>query len=275
MKNLLTASLALLSLGLFSCQKEVTDIFNNSGSSSGSQLVKIISKSGSDSSAMSFGYNSSKKLTDLNSFSVTGGTTSSFSMRAVRNAQGIIQKVIIKSDQYKQYGLDSVITAVTYQAGHYSTEVTTIDLGGISAADSVSLSYDAGGKVIKEESFFVALGSADTMSKTEYTYNGNNISTMNTYSYDASTSSYKLVDTYNYDPYDDKQSPMYFGNDAFVFGSPLFNSYNNPLKSSQTVLGATQTYTVTYTYNSANKPATAISTIQPGNTTATGTYYYQ
>lgn len=275
MKNLLTAFLALLSVGLFSCQKEVTDIFNNSGSSSGTQLVKVISKSGSDSSAMTFGYNASKKLTDLNSFSVTSGTTSSFSMRAVRNAQGIIQKVIIKSDQYQQYGLDSVITVVGYQAGHYSTEVTTIDLGGMTVADSVYLTYDAGGRVIKEESFFVALGSADTMSKTEYTYNGNNIATMKTYSYDPSTSSYTLIDTYTYDQYDDKQSPMYFGNDAFVFGSPLFDSYNNPLKSSESVLGTTQTYTITYTYNSANKPATASSIIQPGNTTATGTYYYQ
>lgn len=275
MKNLLAAGVALLCIGLFSCQKEVTDIFNNTGSSSGGQLVKVISKSGSDSSAMSFGYNSSKKLTDLNSVSVTNGNTSSFSMRAERNAQGIIQKVIIKSDQYQQYGLDSVITTVSYQAGHYSTEVTSIDLGGITAEDSVSLSYDAGGKVIKEESFFVALGSADTMSKNEYTYSGNNISSMKVYSYDPTTSSYQLVTTYTYDQYDDKLSPMYFGNDAFVFGSPLFNSYNNPLKSSQTVLGTTQTYSVTYTYNSANKPATATSTIQPGNTTATGAYYYQ
>ena len=274
MKNILTASLALLSIGMFSCQKEVKDIFA-SGGSSGNRLVKVVSKSGSDSSVLAFGYNSSNKLTSLNSLAFSGGTTTTFSLRAERNSQGIIQKVITISDQYQQYGLDSVTTIVSYQGGHYSTEVTTIDLGGITAADSVSLTYDANGKVIKEESFFVALGSADTMSKNEYTYSGNNIASMKVYSYDPSTSSYELVTTYTYDQYDDKLSPMYFGNDAFVFGSPIFDSYNNPLKSSVWTLVATQSYTTTYTYNSANKPVTATSTIQPANTTATGTYYYQ
>lgn len=275
MKNSLTAILIVLSIGLFSCQKEVKDIFA-SGGSSGNRLVKVVSKSGSDSSVLAFGYNGSNKLTSLNSVTVSGGTTSTFSMRAERNSQGIIQKVIIKNpDLYQQYGLDSVITVVGYQAGHYSTEVTTIDLGGITAADSISLTYDANGKVVREESFFVALGSADTMSKTEYTYSGNNIASIKTYSYDPSTSSYTLVENITYDQYDDKLSPMYIGNDAFVFGSPEFDSYNNPTKSSDWTLVAAQTYTTTYTYNAANKPVTATATVQPANTTVTGTYYYQ
>lgn len=277
MRNILTAVIIVLSFGMFSCQKEVDDIFATNGNSgeNGTLLTKITSKSGSDSAALSFFYNSSKKLIGFTSDIISGGMTVSVSERAQRNSVGIIQSVVYKSDQYQQLGLDSVVSVIKYSAGRYTAEVTQFDLGGIIMTDSVALIYDGSGKVIREESYMDLLGSTELTGKTEYTYNGNNLATINNYSYDASSSQFSLQETYTYDQYDDKTNPMYFGFDAFVFGSPAFYSVNNPLKSSQAGGGATSNYTTTYTYNASKKPVTAISVVQPSNITSTGNYYYQ
>jgi len=276
MRNLLTAVLAVVSLGLFSCQKEVTDVFAGSGNNGGGSnglLTKITAKTGSDSTEMLFTYNSSKKLVGLVTNMVSSGTTTTVIERAERNAQGIIQRVIYKSDSYQQLGLDSAIAVIKYVGGRYTTEVTEFDVGGIIFSDSIALSYDGAGKVIREDEYFVFLGSADVVGKTEYTYSGNNIATIKTYSWDGSAYNLEITDTY--DQYDNKVNPMYFGNEAFVFGSPVFYSTNNPVKSSQSDGTTTLTFTTSYNYNSSNKPVTAQSVTQPGGEVQTGNYYYQ
>ncbi len=268
--------LILVTMVLFSCQKEV-DFATAGGGNGGTTdvlLQKLVSRSGSDSSTLEFGYNSSKKLMTLNTTDVTSGTTSLTRERVERNSQGIIQKLIIKDDQYQQLGLDSVVTVMEYSSGRYISKVTTIDLGIAVFKDSVVLIYDGGGSVVTERIYDdLATGNYEENAKIDYTYSGNNIATIKQYSYDGST--YSLVVTYSYDEYDNKVSPMNIGFEAFVFDSPAMYSSNNPTKSSIADPGSSQTFITSYTYNSVNKPLTATSTIQPGNSTATGTYYYQ
>jgi hypothetical protein len=278
--RILIAVFALSSLVLFSCQKEADFANGNNGGGGGgnntSLLKKIVSKSGSDSSVVLFGYNSSQKLTSFDAVSAIGGVDILIQERAERNAQGIIQKLIIKSDQYTQFGIDSVVTVMNYSSGRYNSKVTTIDLGVFALVDSIALVYDATGKVVTERSYSdFGLGGYEEIGKIDYTYNGNNVASIKNYSYDSGTSSYDLLETYTYDQYDNKISPIYTGIEAFVFDSPLFYSSNNPTKSSITSSGSTETYTTTYTYNSSNKPLTGSSIIQPGNTTTTATYFYQ
>ena len=252
------------------------DIFKNNGNTGGNNsglLTKIISRAGTDSAVMLFSYNSSQKLSSFNTNIVSGGTTVSVSERAERNSQGIIQKVIYKSDVYQQLGLDSVTSIIKSSGGRYEAEVTQFDLGGIGFADSVALFYDGAGKVVKEEQYYIFLDTAELTGKTEYTYSGNNLATLKNYSWDGSD--YMLDETFTYDQYDSKVNPMYFGNDAFVFGSPFFISVNNPLKSSQSDGTTTLDFTTIYTYNSSNKPVAATSVVQPGGSTQTGNYYYQ
>jgi len=268
--------LILVTIVLFSCQKEI-DFASAGGGSGGTTdvlLQKLVSRSGSDSSTLEFGYNSSKKLMTLNTTDVTSGTTSLTRERVERNSQGIIQKLIIKDDQYQQLGLDSVVTVMEYSSGRYVSKVTTIDLGIVVFKDSVVLIYDGGGSVVTERIYDdLATGNYEENAKIDYTYSGSNIATIKQYSYDGST--YSLVVTYSYDEYDNKVSPMNIGFEAFVFDSPAMYSSNNPTKSSIADPGSSQTFTTSYTYNSVNKPLTAMSAIQPGNSTATGTYYYQ
>jgi len=268
--------LILVTMVLFSCQKEI-DFASAGGGSGGTTdvlLQKLVSRSGSDSSTLEFGYNSSKKLMTLNTIDVTSGTTSLTRERVERNSQGIIQKLIVKDDQYQQLGLDSVVTVMEYSSGRYVSKVTTIDLGIVVFKDSVVLIYDGGGSVVTERIYDdLATGNYEENAKIDYTYSGSNIATIKQYSYDGST--YSLVVTYSYDEYDNKVSPMNIGFEAFVFDSPAMYSSNNPTKSSIADSGSSQTFVTSYTYNSANKPLTAMSAIQPGNSTATGTYYYQ
>lgn len=269
------------SLFLLSCQKEA-DFANGTnngggGGTAGTLLKRIVSKSGSDSSQMVFGYNSSQKLVTLDITSVSGGVSAMIRERAVRDAQGIIQKLIIKSDQYQQYGIDSVVTIMQYSSGRYTSKVTTIDIVVAVLKDSISLIYDASGRVVSERSYSdFASGSYEEIGKIDYTYSGNNIATIKSYNYDPTTPSYELAETYTYDEYDSKVSPFSLGNEGFVFDSPAFYSANNPTKSSIAFTGInTENYTTTYTYNSADRPLTASSNVQPGNLTITGTYYYQ
>jgi hypothetical protein len=278
MKSLLTAVLGVMCIALFSCQKEVKDVFANTGNTGGGTtgsglLTKITSSNGSDSATMTFNYNSSKQLISFVSETISSGQTVTISERAVRNSQGIIQQVIYKSPDYQQLGFDSAVSVIKSAGGRYIAEVTALNVGGVPFADSVALIYDGAGKVITEVQYYVIMGVADTSGKTEYTYNGSNLATINNYSWDGTT--FNLDESYTYDQYDAKVNPMYFGIDAFVFGSPAFVSLNNPVKSTQTTLGTTENFATTYTYNSSNKPVTATSVVQPNGTVSRGNYYYQ
>ena len=275
MKILLPAGV-ILCLMLASCQKEINYALRDRNIAP-QLLTKIVSKSGNDSSTMTFGYNSAKKLMSLNIVTVSSGATSVTSERVERDAQGIVTRLIIKDDQYAQLGLDSVVTVVTYANGAYTSKVTTIDLGVGLYKDSVSLIYDGEGRVIREQTFDdVGTGTYDESAKIEYTYGGYNISAINYYSFDASTSTYTLLVNYAYQAYDDHLAAATLGNEAFVFDSPEFFCVNNATHSTITAPNSpTQTYNTSYTYNNANKPTSATANVQPGDGTTTGTYYYQ
>ena len=186
---------------LFSCQKEVDFSNGNNGVDiigiDNDLLQKIVSTSGSDSSSLIFEYNSSDELVKLRTIDVNGGATAVSEERAVRNSQGIIEKLIIKDDQYQQFGVDSVVTIVQYTLGKYMYKVTTIDLGIAVFKDSVAIVYDPAGKVISEKTYDdLAIGSYDETAKIDFTYNDSNIATIKQYVFDARTSSYSLRETY-------------------------------------------------------------------------------
>ncbi len=280
MRFLITLSI-LSCILLFSCQKESGFSINNNTSGGGGGtsglLVRLVSKSGSDSAILTFGYNSSSKLITFD----WSDPNVIVRERVERNSQGIIQKIFLKSNSSQQAGFDSAITKVGYNSGRYTYKETTFDYRVPVTKDSIAFIYDGTGKVVTEKAYvaYVVNGfdsSYKEYRKVDYTYTGNNIATIKYYNYVAVTSSYSLQITYTYDQYDNKISPMYFGIEALVFGLQPFISLNNPTKSTITSAGSpADNYTTTYTYNSSNKPLTALSTIQPGNTTVAGKYYYQ
>jgi hypothetical protein len=285
MKKLFGTVAVLSTILMVSCQKELSEQTGGTptnpggGNTSLGLLVKAVSKSGSDSTVLSFGYNSAKKLTSMNTTGVSSGSAIDVSERFVRNSAGIITQTITKSPTFAQYGIDSLITDVHYNTttGRYTSRVTLLNLVVFSILDSVALTYDASGKVIMEKDYVDdgTGGGYEEQSKTEFTYSGNNLLSAKSSSYDVTTSTY-TVDNTNTFTYDSKVSPLILGNEAFAIDYSNFYSANNVVKMVVDVPAdptQNQTTNSTYTYNSANKPVTGTGVVTGGQT-VNATYTY-
>ena len=280
MKNLLTAVLGILSLVLFSCQKEVDETLPNSGGNNGgttgTKLTKTIEKLGADSVATVYRYNSSGKIIAVDMVGVDAGQPYDYYLTYVRNNSGIIQKQIIKSSDLVQFGVDSILYLVSYDAtnNRYKGAISNLSLFGIPLVDSIVFQYDGSGKLITEIDYSdVGFGYAPSWKKV-YTYNGNNLGTEKYYSFDANTNNYTLDYTSTYE-YDTKTNPLQFVADAPVFNLDPFYSANNITKLTYVESDPTNNFvsTVSYTYNSSNRPLTDVTTT--GSEVTTTSYYYQ
>jgi len=259
---------------LTSCQKEVNEDLNSGNSNSG-LLSKIGSKSDADSSTTTFAYNSSHKLVKISTEGTSGGQTDNADQSIVRNSQGVVTSIVSKSPGLAQYGLDSLKTIVHIDgSGKYTSRVTTIDLIVLIIKDSVALQYSVN-NVLKEVEYFDDGTGYAEIGRTEYTYSGNNISSETVAQADDNgvLQPYYVV-TYTYD---NKVAPLILGNEGVAIGYSSFFSSNNIAKAVlEMTADPTQnsTITKTYTYNSGNKPLTAIS-IEQGGSSAKDTYTYQ
>jgi hypothetical protein len=197
----------------------------------------------------------------------------------VRDSRGIIQRIIFKDEQLIQSGVDSFLINVHYDEGlsRYTSRVATIDYGFEIWRDSVIFSYDANGKMVTASGFSDnGTGTYHTGGKIDYTYAGNNMATATVFSYNSGAYEEDFTLT---NEYDTKTSPLILGNEAFVIdyqGLGAYYSANNATKQTATYPSdPTETYTLTYTYNSTNLPATSNAQVQPGNDTYNSTYFYQ
>ncbi|MEO6071538.1 MAG: hypothetical protein ABIN57_09950 [Chitinophagaceae bacterium] len=265
---------------LQSCQKEVSK--ENGGASaapSGTLLVRSVYKSGTDSSLTTYAYDGARRLTTLNNSGTTSGAPYNTQIKIVRNTSGIIQKMNIKSDQFAQLGIDSLVYVVNYDltTGRYKSKVFTVDFLVVVLKDSTSYDYDASGKVIRDREFTDdgTAGGYEEVGKTEYTYAGNNIATVKIFSYDVPSNTYTLNETDTYE-YDAKTNALQLGNEAFLLGDVSFYGANNVSKLTINVPAdpaSNQVHTTTYTYNSNNRPLIATVLMQPGGTTTTSFTY--
>jgi hypothetical protein len=284
MKISITLSI-LTSIFLFSCQKEGDfSRVNGSGSGgsvtgTGTRLIKMVAKNGTDSSVNIYTYNSSGKLIGIATTGNDGGTPVDTRETFVRNTQGILQKEIIKDADLIQNGVDSFVINVRYDAtsARYTGWTLIIDVGGTVLRDSAVLLYNATGKVITESGYSDnGSGTYKPTSKFDFTYSGNNLASKKGSSYNSGT---YLEDFTITDEYDTKTSPLILGNEAFVIDPNSIAPYyspNNILKETVTYpTDPTEILTISYTYNSSNKPGAASFNIQPDNTTFSVTYYYQ
>lgn len=281
MRSLLTAILATLCIGLFSCQKEVDDIFSNSGNNGGGGntsglLTKMVIKDGSDSSVTTYSYNSANKIVGINAVTVESGATSVTNNTVVRNAQGIIQKIISKSSDLTQFGIDSVVSIVNYNTSsqHYTSRVLKVSFFGISFGDSSSFVYDASGKIVTEFDFLDDGTGTSQNSKFDFTYSGSNMASMKGYDMSSGTPDLQITELFEYDA---KFSPLTLGNEAFILNNAFeWLSVNNISRQTVNLVGDPTTYLITHTYiyNSSNRPVSA-TIINDGQPSGTVNYYYK
>jgi hypothetical protein len=275
MRNLLTAVLTLLTVGLFSCQKEIDDVFAGNGNSvNGSGLLKRLAiKQGADSVVYDFFYNSSGKIVGVNELSVSSGASEFSNETIERNSQGVIQKVITKASQLSQFGIDSIVATVNSASGHYVSRIVQFSLLGITASFGSFFYYDANGKIVSQKDYVDdGSGSIDS-SRLDYTYSGANLISLKGYDLNSGSATPDLTQIFEYDS---KPSPLIVANEGFVLNNFYqWYSANNLKKITVNVAGDPDTHIEAwdYIYNSVNKPASANIT-QDGQTGTTASYYY-
>ncbi|HVK96808.1 MAG TPA: hypothetical protein VM368_03270 [Flavisolibacter sp.] len=284
MKNIVTALSALVTLFLFSCQKEVSTEDPNAtpgggGSTTSTKLTRVVTKAGSDSITTAFTYNSANRISKITIDGASGGQKVDLRLTYERNAANIITKETYESSSLAQYFIDKIETIHTYDAAasRYRHSVTKVNLGIVIVRDSVVYTYDGSGKLTSLNEFLDDGSGYEPYAKEEYTYSGSNVATTKFYGFDDQVNNYVLDATETYE-YDSKTNPVQFTADAIVLRTAIsyafFYSANNITKRTEVVTSpsATNVTTTTYTYNSSNRPAT--STTTTGSGSRTSTYYY-
>jgi len=274
--RILITLVAAAALVFASCKKE-QDSVGGGGGSNNNRLVKMVLKSGSDSSVEEFNYNSSGKIVGFKLSGVEAGSPLDLRLTYIRNNSDIIQKQILKGNDLGGLGLDSIVTVVNYDAGNnrYKNAVSVLVLFGFSIKDSIVFQYDGSGRLTSEIDYTDGGFGMEPASKTEYTYVGNNLGTEKYYEYDDVAGVFDLVDTSTYE-YDAKINPLQFSPDAPILNMNPFYSANNITKTTYVdASDASNNYVSndTYTYTSTNRPATSSSVT--GSDIVTTTYYYQ
>jgi hypothetical protein len=274
MRILLTL-IVLATLVFTSCKKEQDSV--NGGGNSNTRLIKMVAKSGSDSSVSEFTYNGSGKIVGFKLSGSDSGLPLDLRLTYVRNNSDIIQKQILKGSDLAGLGLDSIVTIVNYDAGNnrYKNAISVLILFGFSIKDSIVFQYDGNGRLVSEIDYTDAGFGMDPSTKTEYTFVGNNLAGEKYYSYDDVAATFDLEEIYAYE-YDSKINPLQFAPDAPVLNMNPFYSANNITKTTYVdAIDASNNYLSndTYTYTSVNRPATSKSVT--GSNTVTTTYFYQ
>lgn len=279
MKKLLIA-LSAMALVMTACQKEPSfeDPNGNPGSgggggTSGTKLARMGVKIGTDSITATFNYQGDYISKLIQDGSINGQAADA-QIEITRNASNLITKTNTQSSVFTQLGIDSIVMNYTIEPGttRYIKGVSRYEFFGEMVADSIIFNYDGSGKLLSSISYFDDGTGYVPDSKEEYTYSGNNIATVKSYSYD--TDRFVLDETSTLE-YDAKINPLLFQNDGPVLGMTNFYSANNVTKTTIVTVDPPQTSiaTNTYTYDGTNRPTRSQST--DGGITTTVTYYYQ
>lgn len=288
--RILIPLLGLLGLTLLSCQKE-SDFANTNNSGGGGSggnnssdlLVRMVQKVGSDSVVSVYGYNANKKLILLKKSGIDEqGDPVNSEYHFHRNAAGIITDYSLIDPDLIAFGIDSVTTIVHYNSStsRYTSYVLNINIPGYVLLDSSVFVYDGSGRIIGEKFYesLSGLGNDYFLSGTlNYTYSaGGNVSRLDIHDLDQSGA--EIFTATSIITYDSKTNPLQLGNEGLLLEHPEWASVNNITKAQASDSGGPaddQTVSVTYTYNSGNKPTTSVSTLVPDNITINTAFYYQ
>jgi hypothetical protein len=282
-------ALTVFVVALTACQKEPSFENPNStpggGSSgggsgsgtSGTKLVRMGTRTGTDSITLDFTYNNAGFISRMNYSGTVSGQAFTAQIRLVRNAANIITSLVSTSGFYAAIGVDSIVTNYVYDAtaSRYKYSVANYTYLGVQSSDSAVYAYDAAGRFVSGISYHNDGTGYEADTKSEYTYTGNNVATEKSYTYNGS--SFDLDESDSYDQYDSKTNPLLFPTDAPVLGITTFYPANNAVKKTVTDYtsgsAVSASATATYTYNTKNFPTYMVSS--DGSSTSTSTYYYQ
>lgn len=239
-------------------------------------LIKVVSKSGSDSIVTEYTYDNNQKLVLEKRKEVKSGSTENQSMRIVRDNAGMIIRTTEIADYLIASGADSIVTRFISSSGRYIYSVADMNQAGILVKDSVIYSYDGSGRISRDQHYqAVSTIPFTQIFKQEYVYTASgNIDSVKNYDY--SGGSYSISFTGDYD-YDNNLNPLQLQNEAILlYYFELFGpnntikrkyEYSNPAYNSLA--------TLIYAYRTDGKPLTSITNISPPLRVWNETYYYR
>ena len=274
MKTILGVLLFFLSVLLFSCQKEADLTNPNTNTNNGDKLVKVVDKDGNDSTVTTYSYDAQGRIIEEKITGMWNGIDVGYTTKVVRNSSGIITS---KIEIDPQFSVDSVVTFFHYSSGKYTSSVSTIIFFGFTSSDSTIYSYNSSGKIIKDETYLSINGSPFALTlKNDYVYDaGGNLLSQKRSNYDLSTSTFTEEYTLSY-TYDTKTSPLVLGNESIFMYILYYAGPNNPTGYNYVEPASpmnNESAALTYTYNTANKPSTAVQ--RSGTSTLNITFFYQ
>lgn len=277
-----TALLALITI--VSCQKEID--WSAGTPATNQKLVMIKSKTGSDTTQLVYAYDASGRIIRETTTGMSAGMSLDNDLQIIRNSAGIITSTVQKAAALVATGVDSVVTRFNYSTAtsRYTSSVFTISLFGFGVADSAVYTYDATGKITKDEHYLQTTGLPIPLppilsARNNYNYSadGKNLLSVTTDAAipPATTLSPATAQTYTMDT---KLNPLVILNEAVLLARTGLYSSNNATKAVVTnTVDPTQDFTMDYTYkyNSSNKPDSSYGTRNPGGTVTASKYYYQ
>jgi hypothetical protein len=293
MRNLLIFLLLLIGGAgvLTSCQKEITgavtktDSTNNNGgsnmppSTNGELLIKVDGKSGADSNVTYYTYNSAKKVITRRLLSSSIGQSTNAWYGFQRDSAGLI----VQSKSYTQVSFspmqaDTITTIFRYSTGNNPTLTYSTSFSAGLFADSTVYTYGSNGHVAKVESYQSNLvsGTLSLVDRDVFTYDGaGNLVKQETYLSALGTILLSRTQTFEWD---NKLPPITFSEAESLIITTLPAPLHNLTRTTTTGNGIDLIVSQTYTYNSANKPATSVMTSETSGlpTIKTNfTVYYQ
>lgn len=283
MRKILTAALAVLSIGLFSCQKEVDDIFAGNGSGSGSSgelLLKTVAVTNSDTLTTLYSYDNQRRLETI----IMDGTSNGILMhnykKYIRDASSRIVKIVQVVDQ------NGIVTDTTAEIVHYPGSgaeydytVNELSVLGFTTKDSSVYSFSSG-KMTSMTSHLSSplLGPTEMLTKIDFTYDAEgNVTVIKTYS-DLGTGVLAPVanESYTYGNAINSTWASTSGAQNFLlFGTPATGNkaYTKLQLDNLATPSNSQTITMTYNVGSDGKPISATATSSAGQVTKYSFYY--
>ncbi len=269
---------------LTACQKEGSlEIPSGSNPGGGGNpqpaglLTRSVYVSGTDSSVIEYGYDAAKRLVSHKVTSID--SDEDMSIRIVRNNAGVMTQYITKGAELQSNGVDSLVTMIGFNSAQnqYTYSLTAISDAGVTYTDSSAFTYDGSGNLTVKTSYLKAGPSPYIpYQKSEYTYASGN-ATSEKYYMAGPTGNWTLEGTYNY-THDNKLNPLKLGTEALIVLDDAGYFGNNNVSALNFVAAADPsdnfTFTITYTYNTADKPSGGTAVQMPGSESFDLKYYY-
>jgi hypothetical protein len=263
--------LLLSSFLWFSCKKTNHNLFL-----SAPLLSKTVTSVAGDTLTTTLEY-SGGKVTLMRTSGTSAGKSVNTNTLIIRNAQGIIETIVIKNPAYlTTFTSDSIVYEIHYSsASHrYANMVNDLFLkNGNKEHDSTYFDYDAQGNLVQATKLINDGSTIKEGERNEFTYGRDNLIRCKNYIF----SSLFLVQS---NIYDNKINPMGFGKEWILIGSTRNNrrfeqsSFNNATTISYDQNGTTSSTTMNYAYNANNLPEKRTNTSTSGEI-QTVTYFYQ